>query len=93
MANTNSTQATQTRNFSSAAHRMLKTARKYQDQAAMASSARLCADDAERLFDAGDFVASADRSLDSLRYSVGILTRVYADAFRDLRIVRQAQEG
>jgi hypothetical protein len=91
MSNPNPTQATETRNFSSAAHRLLKDARRYQDHAAMASSARLCADDAERLFDAGDFVASASRSLDSLRYSIGILSPHFQRSLLTFRtVVRQA---
>ena len=39
----------------------------------MESSARLCLEDALKLFDAGDFDAAKRRAVKSLGYSVGIL--------------------
>jgi hypothetical protein len=69
---------------------MIETATAHAPQAAMASSAALCAEDA-RLFAArGDLRAAWNMALVSLRYSLGILSPVY-DHYRCRTIVLNEQ--
>ena len=48
--------------------------------AASESSARLCLEDAERLYAAGEFPAARKRALDSLKHSVGIFHEDFSRA-------------
>lgn len=60
------------------AYETLRAAQLHEHEAPMASSAKLCAEDAEKRFNAGDLVSAYCRAMDSLAYSVGIGSPVYA---------------
>ncbi len=62
------------------AYEALRLAQTNEHTGAMASSAKLCAQDAEALFNRGQFVACYERALRSLRYSVGIFGEAYKRA-------------
>lgn len=66
------------------AKRLIDTAAKHMNSAAMASSARLCVDDARSLLESGDARGAARRAVDSLKYSVGIFGADYQEAARQL---------
>jgi hypothetical protein len=50
--------------------------------AAMESSARLCLEDAVRLYDAGNYPAARARAIRSMGYTIGILHPDYIKAVR-----------
>jgi hypothetical protein len=68
------------------AHTILRLARLHEHEGAMPSSAKLCADDAQALFDRGDFDGCAVRACTSLRYSVGVLHRDYEKGWNHMRV-------
>lgn len=51
---------------------MIEFARKYVKQAAYQSSAEICLEDAQRLFDKGDYSYAFNRAQRSLEYSLGV---------------------
>lgn len=58
----------------------LRLAQTHEHLGRMPSSAKLCALDAERAFNAGNFKVAHRHVLRSLAYSVGILSNVYDQA-------------
>jgi len=69
---------------------LIETATKHAPQAAMASSAELCAADARRFANRGEMRAAWNMALTSLRYSLGILSPIY-DHYRCRTIVLNEQ--
>jgi hypothetical protein len=59
------------------------------DGAIMETSARLCLADAVKLADDGRLVRAADRAVDSLAYSVGIL---HSDYRRCVKLTKRLKE-
>jgi len=59
------------------AYEALRTAQCYETRGELASSAKLCADDAAACFNAGDYAGCVRRALTSLRYSVGVFHTAY----------------
>lgn len=67
---------------------LILVARRHAPQATMRSSAELCVSDACDLYNSDDFRNAAGRALDSLKYSVGVFSKVFAEA-----VVLAASEG
>jgi hypothetical protein len=62
------------------AYEALRLAQTNEHRGSMASSARLCAKDAEALFNKGDFEHAYKRAVYSLKYSVGVFGEAYRKA-------------
>lgn len=71
--NTNTKSVTENQAFEA-----LRLAQCHEHLGALASSAKLCAVDAEGLFNRGDLVGCMHRARESLRYSVGVFHPAYA---------------
>ena len=63
----------------------IATARWHQEKGEMASSAKLCADDAIDLYEQGSIVSAYRRAKDSLSYSVGLFHPDYKEVAAMLR--------